>query len=431
MRIPVKIESTMRTLCVVLLVFVSCQWSLFAAIQAGVAKVDITPPVGTPLAGFGARKGQPSTGVHDPLEARALVLTIGDEKLALVAVDHLGYDHAMVERVRNLAAGPAVLPPDRILVMATHTHSGGGAYRDGLAILSGQYDPKVRALYEERAAEAVKLAASSMRPARIGFGSGALPGMSRFRSRWPPESMPDLRPVDPELGILLVEDAATSKPMAVLMNFAAHATVLGADNMNFSSDWPGYARATLERLVGGGVMAIYANGAQGTISPRPPKGKTAFERAENLGAIVGIEAYKVLHTITASDETILRFTRTPLTLKPQLPTGFPALRAFGESYSSEVACISFDGKVAMVTVPGELSSILNRDVKNRARALGFQQTFLLGLTNDSVGYIISEDEYRHKTYEGGVSFFGPHFGSLIANEAFQLLEQLNPPVVKK
>jgi hypothetical protein len=290
----------------------------------------------------------------------------------------------------------------------------------------------VRALYEERAAEAVKLAASRMKPARIGFGSGALPGMSRFRSTWPPESMPELRPVDPELAVLLVEDAATSKPMAVLMNFAAHATVLGANNMNFSSDWPGCARATLERLVGGGeVMAIYANGAQGTISPRPPKGKTAFERAENLGSIVGIEAYKVLHTITVSEEATLRFARTPLTLKPQLPAGVPALRAFGESYSSEVASIAIDGKVAMVTVPGEFSSILNRDVKNRARALGFQQVFLLGITNDAVGYIISEDEYRHKTYEARVSFFGPHFGSLIANEAFQLLEQLNPPAVKK
>lgn len=421
----------MRILCVLLLLVASNPWSAFAAIQAGVAKTGITPPIGTPLAGFSARLGKASTGVHDPLEARALVLAAGDEKIALVAVDHLGYDHAMVERVRALAAQPAGLPPERILVMATHTHSGGGAFWDGLAFLSGRYDPKVRALYEERAAEAVKLAASSMKPARLGFGSGALPGMSRFRSRWPPESMPELRPVDPELGVLLVEDAATSKPMAVLMNFAAHATLLGADNMTFSSDWPGYARTTLERLTGGGVMAIYANGAQGTISPRPPKGKTAFERAENLGAIVGIEAYKVLHTITAADEATLKFTRAPLTLKPRLPAGFTALRAFDESYPSEVACIAIDGKVAMVAVPGELSSILNRDVKNRARALGFQQTFLLGITNDWAGYIISEDEYRHKTYEGSMSFFGPHFGSLIANEAFQLLEQLNPPTVKK
>src|SRR5215210_5758738 len=73
-------------------------------LAAGVGKSDITPPVGTPLSGYGARMGRPSTGVHDPTEARALILDNGTEKIAFVSVDHLGFDHGMVERVRALAA---------------------------------------------------------------------------------------------------------------------------------------------------------------------------------------------------------------------------------------------------------------------------------------------------------------------------------------
>src|SRR6185295_12401753 len=60
-------------------------------LTAGVAKSDITPAVGTPLAGYGARLAKPSTGVHDPTEARALIIDNGSEKIAFVSVDHLGF----------------------------------------------------------------------------------------------------------------------------------------------------------------------------------------------------------------------------------------------------------------------------------------------------------------------------------------------------
>src|SRR5256885_1865831 len=73
-------------------------------LMAGAGKADITPPTGTPLAGYGGRLGKPSTGVHDACEARALIIDNGAEKIAFVSVDHLGYDNAMITRVRTLAA---------------------------------------------------------------------------------------------------------------------------------------------------------------------------------------------------------------------------------------------------------------------------------------------------------------------------------------
>src|SRR5713226_3407961 len=149
-------------------------------IVAGVAKTDITPPIGTPLAGYGARRAQPSTGTHDPTEARALIIDNGVEKIAFVSVDHLGFDHGMVERIRGMASEATHILPDHIFVMSSHTHSGGGAFMEMLPllanVLAGRFDSKIRAIYEERTAQAIIEASKTMKPARIAFGAGEARG---------------------------------------------------------------------------------------------------------------------------------------------------------------------------------------------------------------------------------------------------------------
>lgn len=412
-------------------------WFAAAAIaqgtlKAGVGKADITPPIGTPLAGYGGRAAKPSTGVHDPCEARAVVIDNGAVKLAFVAVDHLGFDHGMVQRIRAIASQATNITADHIFVMSSHTHSGGGAFMEMLppvaTILAGKFDPTVRSFYEQRTAEAVIAADKNLKSARISFGAGEARGISRFRSSWPPNG-----PIDPEVGVVRVDSVASGKPLAVLMNFAAHPTVLGADNMTFSADYVGYARRALEKMIGGDVLAIFANGAQGTVAPRAFLGDDPWERAENVGTILAAEVFKVVLMIKPQDSVAITLTRSPLSLKFVAPSGFPAGLSYPATYVSEVSAVSFDDKFAFVTIPGELSSILNLLVKERGRLLGFEKTFLLGLTNDALGYIISEDEYRHKTYESTISLFGVNFGSFITNEAFASLEKLRPaaPVQKK
>jgi hypothetical protein len=399
-------------------------------ITAGVARTDITPPIGTPLAGYGARRAAPSTGVHDPTEARALIIDAGVEKIALVSVDHLGFDHGMVERIRATASEATHILPDHIFVMSSHTHSGGGAYMEMLPllanVLAGKFDPKIRAHYELRTAEAIIAANKTLRPARIAIASGEARGISRFRSTWPPDG-----PVDPEVGVIRIDSVETGKPMAVLMNFAAHPTVLGPENMTYSADFVGYARDAVERMIGGGVMAIFANGAQGTIAPRAFVGDDAWKRAENVGSILAAEVFKATMTVKPQDSVDIKLVRTPLTLKIVPTSVFPPTMSYPPNYDTEINAIAFDNRVAFVAIPGELGSILNFQVKARGKLLGFEKTFILGLTNDALGYIITEDEYRHKTYESTISLFGPTFGSFIANESFQLLERLRPVEKKK
>jgi hypothetical protein len=293
-------------------------------------------------------------------------------------------------------------------------------------VLAGKFEPKIRAYYEQRTADAIIAANKTLKPVRIAFGWGEARGISRFRSTWPPDG-----PVDPEVGVIRIDSIATGKPMAVLMNFAAHPTVLGAENMTYSADFVGYARNAVERMIGGDVMAIFANGAQGTIAPRAFLGDDGWQRAENVGTILAAEVFKITMMIKAQDSTDIKLVRTPLTLKIVPTSVFPPTMTYPPTYESEINAISFDNRVAFVAIPGELGSILNFQVKDRGKLVGFEKTFLLGLTNDALGYIITEDEYRHKTYESTISLFGSTFGSFIANESFQLLEKLRPIEKKK
>src|SRR5437763_16874751 len=94
-----RVRAVIATIVCILCCVVSA--SAQGKLTAGVGKSDITPAVGTPLAGYGARLGKPSTGVPDPTEARALVIANGAEKIALLSVDPLGFDLAMHERTRD------------------------------------------------------------------------------------------------------------------------------------------------------------------------------------------------------------------------------------------------------------------------------------------------------------------------------------------
>ena len=81
---------------------------------------------------------------------------------------------------------------------------------------------------------------------------------------------------------------------------------------------------------------------------------------------------------------------------------------------------------AFLTVPGELSCILDADIRRFAGWLGYAHCTVLGLTNDAVGYIISRESWRHRTYESTVSFLGPDLGPFVLEQAYELLHQLEP-----
>ena len=141
--------------------------SLFGVtLEAGVAKVDITPPAGLPMYGYFSRT-QLSTGTLDPLYARVLVLKAGDKSLALVTLD-LGrtFGPSSLARLREQVAARSGI--SWLLITAPHTHAGPN--------IQDEYaqTPSWEAATLEKVAQAIDRAAQQAMEARVGTGRGKI-----------------------------------------------------------------------------------------------------------------------------------------------------------------------------------------------------------------------------------------------------------------
>jgi hypothetical protein len=130
----------------------------FANVNIGIGKAGITPPIGTPSAGYTERKGEGMQGVHDPLLAIALFIDNGEKQIVLCSVDHLGLTYEMVQEITEKIHAYPKLKACEIFIASSHTHSGGGAYLNipilG-ASLAGTYDLDTTEFYINKTADAV------------------------------------------------------------------------------------------------------------------------------------------------------------------------------------------------------------------------------------------------------------------------------------
>jgi neutral ceramidase len=361
-------------------------------LRAGVGRADITPPVGTPLGGYGARKGEPSTGVHDPIQAKALVLDDGTTRLAILTTDLVGTDRKMVKRVAEAAQFPA----EQLLVCASHTHSGPGAYGEGAFafIALGEYRKSVFNHLAEGLTSALKQALGAMQPARLAIGESELSEFSRNRRR--------AKTTDPQLWLLRV-DTADGKPLAALVNLNAHGTVLEEGNMQFSADWMGFTQAALERDVPG-LTALYANGAEGDISPNIPKGGSTFEGARAHGEKGAVAALALYRTLKPSRTVKLAARSAPLDLPQTIQAAL-----VGAGKQTTLQCFEINDSV-LINVPGEAIAQLGLLLKAHARRQGYRAPVIMGLANDHLGYLLTKAEMKKGGYETQISFFGEGFG---------------------
>ncbi len=414
-----------------------------ASLRAGFASIDITPPLGTPSAGYGARFGGGMQGVHDPLEAGTLILAAGAKILVLAGVDNLGFDSGMVEEIRAGARRVAGLEEAEVHVGSSHTHSGGGAHiaYPAATILFGIYNPERRRSYIDGTVRSIRDAAGRLRPARLGIGYREVEGLNRYRGKWPRKV-----PTNPWLTLIKVTGPA-DEPLAALFVYAAHPTVLGGEYWLFSADFVGYARRAVAARVGGasagGFGCVYFNGAQGDVSPRAPKeapaeagkgdGPAAGQQGEEAGPFAGCrrmgerlgdEVAALWKETATRAEISIATERFPFT-RPMRPSSNGYTIATGD-HSSELNAIRIDGEHVLVTIPGELSAIYDSRIRDWARWLGFRHATILGLTDDAMGYIITPEAFRHRTYESTVSFGGIDMGPFIEEKAIELLHKLEP-----
>ena len=247
---------------------------------AGSAEVVITPPVGTFLDGYGARTSG-SVGVHDELHARALVIDDGATQVALVSCDLIAVDRRLVAAAREMAAAATGIAARNMLVAATHTHAGPAGLR---ADLDGPLTETMARLI----AGAVIAAHGKKRPAVLKAGRGSVDSVSQNR-RDP------AGPADDALRVLLFDSPESGgQPVASVVNFACHATVLYHSNMQISADYPGYAIRTVRQILGG-ATPLFFNGACGDVNPAWIEQE--YHEAERVGSIVGAEAARRLQEL--------------------------------------------------------------------------------------------------------------------------------------
>lgn len=433
-------------------------------LMAGVAAVDITPPVGVPLGGFGGgarRLGvpdfnpfnyhtflAPSTGVRDPIMAKALMLSDGVSKVCLVSIDAVATSAMTVQEVlAKVQQAGVVLDRDHLLVSASHTHSGPGTLSEKRAwelIAMDLFQRRVFDAATSGIARAVIEADLGMGPARFGATSTAQTGLTKNRRANESPKL-DEDSIDPEVGILRF-DRADGSPLAVVYNYAVHPIAYGASDMEFSADLVGATSATIERLVPG-ATAIFVNGAEGDISPRQKgvAGATLF--ADTLGhtvvgALASIPTTDMVEVVLGSHE--VDFGKGQIFLgASQIPTlgplNFGAL--FGALGFQPGLTVPLDdtwvetrfwfgalrlNKTVLATVPGEPIRDLGLAIKDEGRRLGFDRTWCAALTNGHMAYITTPDEFRYGGYEALATMYGADTGARVYDAAAKALAGVKP-----
>lgn len=403
---------------------------------AGAASVDVTPPVGVPLAGYGAAARRllfpdlldrhplafwfkPSNGVHDPIMARALLLQFGTVRLLWTSVDLIAVDPDMVRELTTRLASSG-LRYGAIIVSASHTHSGPGTFaRSALFELLAldRHVPATRERLLDGIAAAARLAEERKRPARVGAGRGEVKGITRSRVNLP---------TDPEVGVLKVVDES-GVPIALLWNYAIHGTALGPHNRLLSGDVMGAASETLERIVG--VPTLYTNGAVGDVSPS----QKGWEGLRAMAGALAREAQAVWARTSLEPSSPLSVVRERFDLPPPrlsvrncLGRLVPSRARLGLSWampgSTEMVGVAV-GRSAWVTVPGELQTRLGQAVKASGRQF-FPQVFVVGLSNDYLGYLLAPEEFDKGGYISCAALYGEEGGQVVVNRAGEIFRKL-------
>lgn len=364
-------------------------------LMAGAAKRIITPEVNLRLAGYGAifRPGpwghRVASGVHDDIFARCLALGDGEKTLAFVVLDLVSLHQVDMEAIRERVREKTGREDLMVAVGTTHNHSAPdviGAY--------GGVPRRYKRLIHERASDAVAEAVANMAPARIGFATTRVEGIVRNNRD------PEAGPVDEEAAMMLVEgkDGGT---LAVLVNFACHADVLGRRNTLVTADFPAYLRRDLERERGG--IAIYFNAAQGDVYPRQTvedhddeKGLRTFEEAEAVGSAIAKAVLDALaKTKLTSDVTIdVQVTYPEVTVDNRMIKIARLLRMIPRKlYKGLVRSETWVVKIndaQIVTLPGQFFCRLGLELKEQMKGT---YKFLFGLTGDDLAYVLPPDEW--------------------------------------
>ena len=261
-------------------------------ILCGYADADITPKMPLYLDGFAARSGK-STGVRDPLYLKTLYFTDNEGASCLILVfDMIGFGKELSQRIKAAATEVSDVPDERVMLLATHTHSGPAA-----GVLFGL--PQCDEYWDEvivKVKETVKAAVDAKR--EVGLSLGEYPVSLGINRREIVDGKVIIgknpeKPCDNNMRVLRFTE--NGKTVGVLCNASCHPVNHSAENMMITADYPSRLHAYANEK--DGFFALFTNSACGNINPLRPFGDDA---AANLNAC-GNELVRVVEEVLASD----------------------------------------------------------------------------------------------------------------------------------
>lgn len=460
--------------------------------RAGAATSNITPFLGTDLIGGFNPRG--STHIHDDLHARCLVLDDGNTKLAIIIIDNVKFPTEIHLPTKKLIQQTTGLPPENVLIAATHTHSA-PSLRGTSYLKLGEPLDEYQKFVVRRIADSVQRAMNNLEPARIGWGQGEVP-QHVFNRRWllkngqtvtspfgeeeqaamNPGSLLKLLdkpagPVNPKVYILSVR-SHTGRPIALLANYWLH-YVGGVGQGHISADYFGVFARQLEELYAEPgqdppFVGLLSNGASGDVNNndyanynQPGQKRYArYEKMHEVAADVTKEVKRVEKTIRYHDWVKLGAAAETVTLKRRRPSTAQVWRAQellkhtppeaqqDRDLSRRIifARRALEAAVWPETAEAYVQALRIGDLGLAALPfevfveIGFdiqqqspcKQTFVFGLANGDLGYLPSPRQHALGGYETWLTVSHAEVGASpkLVKELTALLRRIYPESVE-
>jgi neutral ceramidase len=274
--------------------------------RVGMAEADLTPPEGFPMAGYYHERL--AEGTIDPLKAKAIVFRDGETAAALVVCDLIGIASDLSREIRRRAAEKTGIPAAHIVIAATHSHTAPDYMKElWLHLGDEQQDPQRKAYVEKLIAvpvAAIAQAFSAAEPVQLRVGAARQDPEVSFNRRfvmrdgsvqtWQNLANPHVvraaGPIDPEIGLLLVQDPS-GKPRGILSNFALHLDTVGGSK--WSADYPFFIEETLRKELDPNLISIFGTGCCGDINHSDPR-RRERNKVDFIGRAIGTSIHRQL-----------------------------------------------------------------------------------------------------------------------------------------
>jgi neutral ceramidase len=424
----------MRSIFITIVVLVGFAAAAQKNFRAAVVKINITPNSPKQLLGYAARV---STGIHDSIYHRIIVLDDGATQFYLVSTEVCEFSPSEYEKVASQLNKKLGIKTNNFWWSVTHTHSAPEVGPPGLgeAFLGDRYEHSVDTAYTSFIGQSIiagiEEAKKKLEPARLGAGWGfSQANINRRALDIDGKASLGLNPdgpVDRRIGLIRIEKQNGS-PLALIVNYPIHGTVLGQESMVISGDAPGIVSQYVEEKIGAPVLFI--NGAAGDLAPiysvYPDFRSGHLMQFRVLLGDKIIDANKKLLSMTDSVKLTTGATTIEGPAKPGLK--WPAyLKNYNRNTKEgtnlirlPVKFLKINEDIAIWSTPLELFCEIANEIRDRSP---FPFTFYYGYTDGWLGYLPTESEWKYGGYEVDVvSPYTPVMGRTLTESVVSYLE---------